>query len=66
VTIRGLAGCDDVVLLGRGMDNPSYGSVPYGVWSNSRNTTIAHLTIRDTYDNLIVFNPGRRRRTSTA
>ena len=58
VTIRGNAGCDQVVLVGRGMDNANYGSVPLGIWSNSRNTVIAHLTIRDTYDNTVVFNGG--------
>jgi len=60
VTIRGTFGCDGVVLVGRGMDNPNYGSVPHGIWSNSSNTTIAHLTIRDTYDNPIIFNAGAR------
>jgi chitodextrinase len=58
VTIRGTSGCDGVVLVGRGMDNANYGNVRMGIWSNSLNTTIAHLTIRDTYDNLIVFNAG--------
>ncbi len=60
ITIRGTAGCDDVALVGRGMDNPNHGNVLFGIWSNSRNTTIAHLTIRDTYNNLVVFNPGAR------
>lgn len=58
VTIRGNAGCDQVVLVGRGMDNANYGGVPHGIWSNSRNTVIAHLTIRDTYDNTVIFNGG--------
>ena len=58
VTTRGNSGCDQVVLVGREMDNANYGSVPHGIWSNSRNTVIAHLTIRDTYDNTIVFNGG--------
>jgi hypothetical protein len=39
------------------MDNANYGSVLHGIWSNSRNTVIAHLTIRDTYDNTVIFNP---------
>jgi hypothetical protein len=60
VTIRGTSGCDGVVLVGKGMDNPNYGSVPHGIWSNSFNTTIAHLTIRDTYDNPVIFNAGAR------
>ena len=58
VTIRGAAGCDDVVLAGKGMDNVNHGNVTTGIWSNSINTTIAHLTIRDTYDNEIIFNAG--------
>ena len=40
------------------MDNANSGSVLFGVWSNSLNTTIAHPTIRDTYDNSIIFNAG--------
>ena len=58
VTVRGAAGSTNVVLAGKGMDNSSYGSVPFGIWSNGTNTTIAHLTIRDTWDNEIIFNPG--------
>jgi len=58
VTIRGAAGSTNVVLVGRGMDNSSFGNVPFGIWSNSTNTTIAHLTIRDTWDNEIIFNAG--------
>jgi hypothetical protein len=58
VTIRGAAGSTNVVLIGKGMDNTNYGNVEFGIWSNSTNTTIAHLTIRDTYDNEIIFNPG--------
>lgn len=58
VTIRGAAGSTNVVLAGNGMDNASYANVRFGIWSNSTNTTVAHLTIRDTYDNEIIFNPG--------
>ncbi|HLX67997.1 MAG TPA: choice-of-anchor Q domain-containing protein [Verrucomicrobiae bacterium] len=58
VTVRGAAGCTNVVLVGKGMDNTNYGNVPFGIWSNGTNTTIAHLTIRDTWDNEIIFNPG--------
>jgi hypothetical protein len=58
VTIRGTAGSTNVVLVGKGMDNTNYGNVPFGIWSNGTNTTIAHLTIRDTWDNEIIFNPG--------
>jgi hypothetical protein len=58
VTIRGASGCSDVVLAGKGMDNSSYGNVEVGIWSNSRNTNIAHLTVRDTFDNTVIFNGG--------
>jgi hypothetical protein len=57
VTIRGASGCDNVVLVGKGMDNANYGGVEFGIWTNATNTTIAHLTIRDTYDNAIILNP---------
>ena len=58
ITIRGAGGSTNVVLAGKGMDNTNYGNVPFGIWSNGTNTTIAHLTIRDTWDNEIIFNPG--------
>jgi hypothetical protein len=58
VTVRGAAGSTNVVLAGKGMDNANHGGVPFGIWSNGTNTTIAHLTIRETYDNPIIFNPG--------
>ena len=58
VTIRGAAGNTNVVLAGKGMDNSNHGGVAFGIWSNGTNTTIAHLTIRDTWDNEIIFNPG--------
>src|SRR6266487_6832932 len=58
ITIRGTNGSTNVVLVGKGMDNASYGNVPFGIWSNGTNTTIAHLTIRDTWDNEIIFNSG--------
>jgi hypothetical protein len=58
VTIRAASGSSNVVLRARGMDNPNHGGVLFGLWSNSSNTTLAHLTIRDTYDNAVIFNPG--------
>jgi len=58
ITIRGTAGSTNVVLAGKGMDNADFGNVEFGIWSNGTNTTIAHLTIRDTYDNEIIFNAG--------
>src|SRR5688572_17455853 len=56
VTLRGAAGSTNVVLAGKGMDNRNHAGVIHGVWSNGTNTTIAHLTIRETYDNPIIFN----------
>ena len=40
ITIRGTNGSTNVVLVGKGMDNASYGNVPLGIWSNGTNTTI--------------------------
>jgi len=57
VTIRGRAGSTNVVLAGKGMDNANHNGVLHGVWSNGTNTVIAHLTIRETWDNPIIFNP---------
>lgn len=61
VGIRGATGvADDVVLVGRGMTNASYGSVPYGIWvgGNVQGVTIANLTIRDVFLHPIIFNEG--------
>ena len=61
ITIRGASGCDDVVLIGRGMTDSNFGNVPHGIWTNSSNTVIAHLTIRDVYYHPIILNPGAQR-----
>jgi hypothetical protein len=61
VTIRGTSGCDDVVLIGRGMTNSNFEGVSHGIWTNSSNTVIAHLTIRDVYYHPIILNPGAQR-----
>jgi hypothetical protein len=58
VTIRGTSGSTNVVLSGKGMNNSNYGNAPFGIWSNGANTTIAHLTLRETWDNEIIFNTG--------
>jgi hypothetical protein len=58
ITVRGTSGSTNVVLVGKGMDNANHGGVPFGIWSNGKNTTVAHLTIRDTWDNELIFNPG--------
>jgi hypothetical protein len=61
VALRGSSGnADDVVLVGPGMTNASFGSVPHGIWSggNVQGITIANLTIRDLYYHPIIFNGG--------
>jgi hypothetical protein len=51
VTIRGATdNYNDVVLLGQGMDNASYGNVPMGISVyNAQNVTIADLSIGKVY-----------------
>lgn len=53
----------DVVIVGAGMSNASYGSVPYGIWTggNVQDVTIANVTIRDFYFHGIIFNAGTER-----
>jgi len=59
VTIIGQTdSCEDSILIGNGMDNADYGSVPHGIWSDADNLTIANLTIRDVYYHTIIFNFG--------
>jgi hypothetical protein len=61
VGIRGATGnADDVVLVGRGMTNAAYGSVPHGIWVGGSvdGVTIANLTIRDVFMHPIIFNQG--------
>ena len=61
VGIRGATdNADDVVLVGPGMAEPSYGSVPFGIWTGLGvdGITIANLTIRDLYFHTIIFNDG--------
>lgn len=59
VAIRGSTdSCDDVVFIGRGMSNASYGNVPHGIWiGNARNILVANLTIRDVYYHPIQLDP---------
>jgi Right handed beta helix region len=60
VAIRGSTNsCDDVVLVGQGMSNPSYGGVPHGIWiGNAREVLVANLTIRGVYYHPIQLDPG--------
>jgi hypothetical protein len=63
VTIRGTTNNrDDVVIVGPGMSNASYGSTPYGIWTggNVQGITIANLTVREFYYHPIIFNAGTR------
>ncbi|MBV1883178.1 MAG: hypothetical protein KUG82_16180 [Pseudomonadales bacterium] len=57
VTIRGESNlCDDVRLIGKGMDNINHDNVLYGVWSSAASTKIQNLAIMDTYSHAIIFN----------
>jgi regulation of enolase protein 1 (concanavalin A-like superfamily) len=59
VTLRGATDDrNDVVLVGRGMTNTDYGSVPSAIWTNGPRITIANLTIRDVYRHAIALDPG--------
>jgi hypothetical protein len=59
ITLRGDGDtCDKVALVGKGMDNASYGNVPYGVWSDATGLTLTNLTIRDVYYHGVILNSG--------
>lgn len=59
ISIRGDGdSCDQVSLVGLGMDNANYGAVPHGIWSDAANLSIMNLTIRDVYFHGVIFNSG--------
>lgn len=59
VVIRGDgANCEQTVLIGKGMDNASHGTVPHGIWSDAVNLAVMNLTIRDVYEHGILLNSG--------
>lgn len=59
ITIRGDSKrCDAVVLQGHGMDNPNYGNVPHGIFTDAANTAVQNLTITDVYYHAITVNHG--------
>lgn len=61
IAIRGASdNRDDVVIVGPGMTNASYGSTRFGIWvgGDVRGLLIANLTIRDFYSHPIMFNAG--------
>ena len=49
------ARCDDVVLLGAGMENPDFGAAPHGFWINAAGVTIRNLAIIGFYHHAITF-----------
>ncbi len=58
VVIRGETGkCDDVVLLGRGMDNTDDGPVTHGIWTDANNITVADMTIGEVWWHPIFLDP---------
>jgi hypothetical protein len=58
ITIRGNSDrCDAVQLIGPGMENPNFGNVPHGIWSNAANLTVQNLTIREVYHHPVQFDP---------
>lgn len=72
LTVRNLRGVairgeqpdrDAVVLVGRGMSNPQYGPVPYGIWAGDGvdGLLLANLTIRDFYLHPVILNGGVHR-----
>jgi len=57
ITIRGNSNsCDQINLIGKGMEEADYGNVPHGIWNNTDNLTVQNLTIRDVYFHPIQFN----------
>lgn len=57
ITLRGNSErCDQVNLIGKGMEEPNYGNVPHGIWSNADNLTVMNLTIREVYFHPIQFD----------
>ncbi|MEE9322824.1 MAG: hypothetical protein V3U76_20450, partial [Granulosicoccus sp.] len=58
ITIRGDSNrCDEVILVGKGMENASgVDLVPFGIWTASNNLKVQNLTIRDVYRHPIVIN----------
>ncbi len=57
ITIRGNSNrCDQVNLIGKGMEEASYGDVPHGIWTNAINLTVQNLTVRDVYFHPVQFS----------
>ncbi len=61
VALRGATGRrDDVVLVGPGMRNPSYGAAPNGIWTGNgvQGVLIANLTVQEFYFHPVILNAG--------
>ena len=59
VTLTGPSGsCDDVMLIGKGMEEANYGNVPHGILTNATGLTVQNLGIRDVWWHPIALNPG--------
>lgn len=57
VALRGdSTACDDVHIIGRGMDNANFGGVQFGIWIGSSNVKIQNLAISDTYSHPIIID----------
>lgn len=57
VTLMGNGpGCGGAIIQGGGQDNAS--GPAHAIWTDAANINIAQLTLRDTYDNLVVCNAG--------
>lgn len=52
------ARCDEINLIGRGMENSNHGPVQHGIFTTAKSLTVRNLTIRDFYFSSIIFNAG--------
>jgi hypothetical protein len=58
LTIQGDSSrCDDIELIGAGMENRDYGGAPHGFWVNAPGVSIRNLAISDFYHHAITFGP---------
>lgn len=58
ITLRGEKNdCQSTRLIGRGMENADFGTVPHGIWINANNSVIAHLSIESVYHHSIQYDP---------
>lgn len=48
----------EIIIRGAGMDEPSYGGAPYGVYSQQPGLSLSNLTLRDFYHHAVTFGAG--------